>query len=293
MDRITLEANGMKFSALVSGEGRPVLCLHGFPDDLHSFRHQLPALAKAGLRGIAPALRGYEPATQPGPEARHYHPMRIADDVFAWAESLGAVHLVGHDWGGIVAYLAAASRPELFRSLTVLAVPHFAAMRQRRALALLPGQLRKSWYVLFFQLRGVADRVFERKDFAFIEELWRTWSPDYRADADEMERLKRTFRQPGVRNAALGYYRAMLSPRLEDSRRMSALIELPIPIPALAITGANDGCLDTRFFDHVPVSSFPAGLRTERIEGAGHFVHLEKPERVNAILLDWLRENDG
>jgi len=291
VETAALRANGMTFSARVAGDGPPVLCLHGFPDDLHSFRHQLPVLAAGGFRAYAPALRGYETATQPGPESVHYHPMRVAMDVIEWAKTLGPLHLVGHDWGGIVAYLVAAQRPDLLRSLTTIAVPHFAAMRERSALSLLPAQLRKSWYALFFQLRGLSDFVVERNDYAFIERLWRDWSPGFEWEPEAMEVLKRTFRQPGVKRAALSYYRAMLNPWLDESRRMNELTNHPIEVPTLAITGATDGCLDTRLFDHIPERLFPAGLRVERIEAAGHFVHQENPERVNALLRGFLQAN--
>ena len=288
MESIKLAAHGLTFSALSAGEGPTALCLHGFPDNLRSFRHQLPALAEAGYRAIAPALRGYEPSSQPGSQIEHYHPRRIAADAIAWAESFGKVHLIGHDWGGIAAYQAAAQRPDLFHSLTVIAIPHTSAMQQRAALRFLPSQLRKSWYIFFFQLRGLSDRVVERNDFAFIKWLWREWSPGFTPEPGELEAVIETLSQPGVRQSALSYYRAMLSPGLEDSKAMNASATQPIEVPTLAITGALDGCMDTRFFDHVPKEIFPNGLRTERIEGAGHFVHQEDPKRVNVMLLEWL-----
>jgi pimeloyl-ACP methyl ester carboxylesterase len=291
MGEIKIEAHDLTFSAYSSGDGPVVLCLHGFPDNLRSFRHQLPALAEAGFRAIAPALRGYEPSSQPGPEIHHYHPRRVAADAIAWAESHGKVHLIGHDWGGVAAYQAAAERPDLFHSLSVIAIPHTSALGQRAARRLLLGQLRKSWYGLFFQLRGIADRVVERKDFAFIEFLWREWSPGYTPEPGELESVKQTLRQPGVLSAALAYYRAMLSPGLDDSRAMRKFGGQPIRVPTLAITGVLDGCMDTRFFDHVPTDRFPEGLRTERVDGAGHFVHQEDPDRINALLVEWLNEH--
>lgn len=291
----SVHANGLRFSALEQGSGPVVLCLHGFPDNLRSFREQLPALADAGYRAVSPALRGYDPDTQPADaEILDYHPVRVAEDVAAWAEELGApVHLVGHDWGAIVAYLVAAGRPELLRSLTTIAVPHSAALRSRGALTLLPRQLRNSWYVLFFQLRGIADRRLARDDFALIERLWRAWSPGFEPDAAEMEAVKATFRQPGVVKAALAYYRAMLASGSPQGREMDALVAQPIRVPTLAITGADDGCMDTRFFDRVPAQAFAAELRTERIDGTGHFCHQEHPDAVNTLLLEWLARHEG
>ena len=285
---IELSASGLAFAGEAAGDGPVALCLHGFPDCLRSFRRQLPAFAEAGYRGVSVAMRGYAPTSQPGPEVRHYHPMRLAADVIAFAEALGPVHVIGHDWGAVVTYLAIAQRPELFRSATTIAVPHTGALRAPEARGILPAQLRKSWYMLFFQLRGLADRVVERRDFAFIERLWRDWSPGFEWDPAQMEAVKETFRQPGVRRSALAYYRAMFDPRLPDSRALRELGDAPIAVPTLAITGALDGCLDTRLYDHMPEGLFEGGLRVDRIEDAGHFVHQERPARTNAAILEWM-----
>jgi pimeloyl-ACP methyl ester carboxylesterase len=287
---IRLESEAGVSHAQALGDGPVVLCLHGFPDCSDSFRHQLPALAEAGFRGVAPLLRGYEPSSQPGPQAHHYHPLRVARDAVAFAEQLakgGRVHLLGHDWGAIAAYPAVCLAPERFASLSTLAVAGPRAMG--RALRQVPSQLRKSWYVLFFQLRGLADRRVARDDFAFVERLWRDWSPGWRFEPEAMEAVKQTLRQPGVLRSALSYYRALLNPFLADGRALRELAERPVPVPTLALTGARDGCLDTRVHDLMEESDFPAGLRVERIDGTGHFLHQESPAAVNARLLDWLR----
>lgn len=287
----TIEANGLRFTTLESGDGTPVLCLHGFPDCADSFRPQLPALAEAGFRGVAPLLRGYEPSSQPGSAVRLYHPLRVAEDAVAQAEALGApVHLVGHDWGAISAYTACALAPDRFRSLTTMAAAGPKAMRA--ALRRYPRQLRYSWYVFFFQLRGIADRVVERNDYAFLERLWRDWSPGWRWEPEEMDALKRVFRVPGVRRSALSYYRAMLNPFLEETRRLAELGEQPLRVPTLALTGAKDGCLMTEAHDLMADEDYPAGLKIERLPDAGHFLHRERPETVNALLVEWLRSHE-
>jgi pimeloyl-ACP methyl ester carboxylesterase len=287
--RIELSSAGLRSSALALGEGPPMLCLHGFPDHWESFRHQLGPLAKAGYRAVAPLLPGYEPSSQPSQRVADFHPLRVASHVVAWARELGdgsPIHLVGHDWGAIVSYLACALEPRLFRSLSALAVPPFHAMEAgiRRH----PGQLRNSWYIFFFQLRGIADRVVAARDLAFIEKLWRDWSPGWSWDPDDMAALKQRFREPGVLWSALAYYRATLNPMLADSREMRRLSALPLAVPTLAITGARDGCMDTRMYDYVDGALFTQGYRMERLEGAGHFAHQEKPEEVNGLLLDWI-----
>ena len=266
-----------------------VLCLHGCPDCRDSFRHQLPALAEAGYRGVSASLRGYEPSSQPGPEPRHYHPLRIARDAVAWAGQLGEgrpVHLVGHDWGAIASYPACALAPERFASLATLAVAGPGAMS--RALTALPSQLLKSWYVFFFQLRGLAERRVAKADFAFLERLWRDWSPGFSWEPEAMEAVKETFRQPGVVRSALGTYRALLNPRLPDSKQLRELGRRPQPVPTLALTGARDGCLDTRLHDLMEERDFASGLHVARVPDAGHFLHQERPDVVNGLLLDWL-----
>jgi len=286
---IQLSANARRFTALALGDGPPVLCVHGFPDHSASFRHQLPAFAEAGYRAVAPLLRGYEPSSQGGRRVPDFHPLQVASDLVAWARELGGgepVHLIGHDWGAISAYLAYQLAPEVFRTATTIAVPPMAAVQA--GIRQHPSQIRNSWYTLFFQIRGLADRVVAARDFAFIEKLWRDWSPGWQWDAEEMAALKRTFGQPGVLWSALAYYRAMLNPFLEDSRRARAMSAQPIEVPTLAITGADDGCMETRLYDSVDPALFPKGYRIERIAGAGHFVHQEQPEAINRLVLGWI-----
>ncbi|MEE8558988.1 MAG: alpha/beta hydrolase [Myxococcota bacterium] len=289
--QLTLRANGLAFSALEQGSGPVVLCLHGFPDHARSFRFQLPALAEAGFRAVAPMLRGYEPSSKPSDD--DYHLVRMAEDVVGWVDDLGEerVHLVGHDWGALIAYAVCALAPERFQSLTTLAIP-----RPRRlfneAVRKVPRQLRNSWYILFFQLRGLADFALEARDWAFVEKLWRDWSPGWELPADEMAAVKRTLAQPGVKRATLGYYRALFSRNSPAARETQRLAEMPIPVPTLSLTGARDGCMDTRLHDLLMVEGdFPAGVEVVRLEDAGHFLHQEKPEEINRLLLGWLERN--
>lgn len=261
-----------------------VLCLHGFPDHARSYRHQLPALAAEGFLAVAPMMRGYEPSSQPA--EGDYQLIRIAEDVIEWIDQLGGrVHLVGHDWGAIASYAVAALAPERLKSLTTMAIPHPGRLA-RELLVKRPSQLAKSWYVLFFQLPGVADLVVEKDDWSFIQMLWRRWSPGWSLPDEELRAIKTTLAQPGVKRAALGYYRAMLAAASRETRQ---LLATEIQVPTLALTGALDGCMDTRLHDDVMrESDFPRGLRVVRLEGAGHFLHQEQPEATNRLLCDWL-----
>lgn len=292
-DQIVLSWNGLRSTAYALGSGPIVLCLHGFPDHARSFRAQLPALAAAGFRAVAPTMRGYEPSSQPDASAASYHPLRVAHDVVEWARRLSdrPVHLVGHDWGAVAAYLAIALAPERFARAATIAVPPLHVVQS--APFRLPRQLRLSWYMFYFQLRGIADRAVARDDFAFLERLWRDWSPGWAFDPADLAAVKKTFRQPGVLRAALGYYRAMFNPLLADSLALQRLARRPCPVPLLAITGATDGCMDTRLYDMLDRALFPGGLRVERIAGAGHFVHQERPDEIDRLLVEWLSGAGG
>ena len=284
----TVRARDLTFHTLEAGDGPLVLCLHGFPDHARSFRHQLPALAAAGYRAVAPAMRGYAP-TGAAPDG-YYQSAALAEDAVALIEALGYEDAIvfGHDWGALAAYGAALAAPKRVRKLIAAAVPYGAQVST--AFMTSYDQQRRSWYMFFFQT-PFADMALAHDDFAFIERLWRDWSPGWTYPADEMAALKETFRQPGVAAAALGYYRAMLDP----ARQSPALASLqgrmmmePIEVPGLMLHGADDGCMGRELVEGM-ASYFPRGLRVEIVPSAGHFLHQEAPEHVNALILDFLR----
>lgn len=283
----TVSARGLTFHTLEAGEGPLVLCLHGFPDHARSFRHQLPALAAAGYRAVAPAMRGYAP-TGPAPDGR-YQTAALAEDVVALIEALGydEAILFGHDWGALAAYGAALAAPGRVRKLVTAAVPYGAQVTT--AFMTSYDQQRRSWYMFFFQT-PFADIAVPHDDFAFLERLWRDWSPGWRFPAEEMTALKATFREPGVASAALGYYRAMLDPSRQDpalAPLQNRMMVDPIDVPAMMLHGANDGCMGAELVEGM-AAYFPRGLRVEIVPGTGHFLHQEQPDRINALLLDFL-----
>jgi pimeloyl-ACP methyl ester carboxylesterase len=288
----------LEFSCCASGlaenpAGPVVLCLHGFPDHARSFRFQLPLFAGSGYRAIAPTLRGYEPSSQPADG--DYSLAALASDVIAWIDELGEqrVHLIGHDWGAVIAYLAAAHASERFHSLSTLAIPH--AARLIEGIRRVPGQLAKSWYMAFLQLPGLSDWAVEYNDWALVRRLWKHWSPGFDLPAEEWTSLRETFEAPGVKGAMLQYYRQNASPAvILGWKKNAASRHTVVPVRTLAITGADDGCMDTRLHDHVfRAEDFPRGVRVQRVEGAGHFLHQEKPDAVNQLLLEWLQEGES
>ena len=288
-EQLSFEHEALTFSAQAMGDGPIVLCLHGFPDNAGSFRHQLPALAEAGYRAISLTLRGYEPGAIPADG--DYTMETTATDILAVIESLdtGPVHLIGHDWGAAVAYVATSAAPERFKSLTVMAVPH--AGRFAREGLRIPKQLRLSWYMGFFNIPWLSDWVVQRQDYAFIRKLWRDWSPGWQPEPGVLDSVIQTLSQPGVRSAALGYYRAALS--IKALLVSAEEAHYPVPVPTLALSGERDGCIASEVFEQLMVAQdFPKGLTFSRIAEAGHFLHQEQPEQVNREILDWLKLND-
>jgi len=295
IERLIVKNGSLEFSALTCGlkenQGKPlIICLHGFPDNARSFRFQLPAFAAAGYRVIAPTMRGYEPSSQP--EDEDYTLAAMGRDVLAWMDDLGEkkAHLIGHDWGAAITYVAGALAPERFDSLTTIAVPHGARLPE--GMRLVPSQLRNSWYMMFFQLRGIAEIAVERKDWALVKRLWKDWSPDFDLPDIEWAGLRETFEAPGVKRAMLSYYRQNVSPGIMlGFKKTEANLLTTVPVRTLAITGADDGCMDTRLYDHVFMDEdFPNGFCVERIQGAGHFTHQEKPDEINRLILDWMKQ---
>jgi pimeloyl-ACP methyl ester carboxylesterase len=287
-ESIVLHNGPLSFSGLSEGEGPLVLLLHGFPDTPTTFAKQLYALADAGYRAVAMTMRGYEPSSQP--EDGDYHAIRMAEDVVAWLNELGAAraHLVGHDWGSNIAHAAAALAPDRFASLTAIAVPH--PLRFGEVYAASPEQQARSAYILDF-LQPNFEEAISANDFAYLANLWRTWSPGWDSSTLFTE-MKRHFSERGVARAALEYYQQGFDTTSPAALATAALFAMPIKIPTLGLCGAGDGCIGPDIFEAAMRSGdYPAGLRYVCIANAGHFVHTEAPERVNALLLEWFAAN--
>lgn len=288
-ETLTLTHAGLAFTARAAGEGPVVLLLHGFPDTPASFDNQIGALAAAGYRAVAVTMRGYEPASQP--DDGDYHAVRMAEDVVASAASLsdGRVHLVGHDWGANIAYAAASLAPERFASLTTMAVPH--PVRFAEAFATDPAQQARSSYILAFQTPGFEAQIIA-DDCAYLEALWKAWSPGWDIPAELLSDMKAAFRQPGVARAALEYYRQAFDAVSPAAQETAALFTKPITVPTLGICGADDQCITQDvFLGAMRESDFTGRLQTRSIAGAGHFVQAEQPAEVNAEILHWLAQH--
>jgi pimeloyl-ACP methyl ester carboxylesterase len=282
-----VEANGVTFQYLEAGQGPLVLCLHGFPDNAHSYSELLPVLAAAGFRGVAPFMRGYAP-TSPAPDGR-YQSVLLAQDVVALVGALGRgrAFLVGHDWGATATYGAAVLAPERLHRIVTIAAAHPGAVRGR--LAARYERHKGLWHAYFFQM-PFAEQVVADDDFAFIEQWWRDASPEY-DPTPILGRVKATFRQPGVVTAALGYYRHTFHPGNRDpaleplQQRISSE---PTPVPTLALHGTRDRPGRLEAFEGMD-DLFPKGVEKVVYPGTGHFVHLERPAEVNRRIVEFLR----
>lgn len=291
IEQLSIAANGLSFPALAAGSGPLVLLLHGFPDSPETFLDQLPVLAAHGYRAVAPTLRGYAPEAQPADG--DYHAVRMAEDVVAIASALGAdeFDLIGHDWGASIAFAVAGLAPDRVRSLAALAVPHPVRFAERYAID--PEQQVRSTYILEFQAPS-ADAMIVADDFAYLERLWRSWSPGWQIPPAALSTMRATFGRPGVSGAALAYYRQAFDATSAAALDTQRVYALPLSVPTLGIAGDTDGCIAPDVFaSAMQAADFPAGLTMKTIPAAGHFLHREAPAAVNAALLDWLAQPRG
>ncbi|HEY2774551.1 MAG TPA: alpha/beta hydrolase [Candidatus Binatia bacterium] len=280
-----IRANGIEFACLEQGSGPLVVLLHGYPDNAHSWSRQMPALAEAGYRVVAPNTRGYPPTEIPADG--FYDRGTLATDVAELIRAFGGGEpacLVGQDWGAVVTYSVIAAFPELVRRAVVMAVPHPAVIG---ATLLDAAQVHRSFHWWFFQVADFPEMALAANNFAFIDYLWKFWTSAGYEDAEHIAGIKRMLAEPGAVAATLGYYRAMIDrsrmdPCLDDVRDA---IARPIGVPTLAICGGDDSRGELM---KEQAGYFRGEYRYEVVPGAGHFVHREKPSEVNALLLDWL-----
>jgi pimeloyl-ACP methyl ester carboxylesterase len=274
--------NGVRLHYVEAGSGPLVILLHGFPEFWYSWRYQIPALAAAGYRVVAPDMRGYNTSEKP-PGVRSYLIDTLADDVAGLIRHLGesTAIVVGHDWGGAVAWYVPMRHPGIVEKLIVLNAPHPGAFaRELRT----PGQMRKSWYILFFQLPWLPEALFRARGYAILDRVMRS-DPvrrDAFADAD-IRRYKRALSRPGALTGAINYYRALLrrNPR-------EAMQEPPtITCPTLLIWGEQDRYLGVPLTEGL--ERWVPAIRVERIPEASHWVQIDAPERVNELMLEFLQ----
>ena len=288
--KITMDciaANNTEFSYLECGSGKLALLLHGFPDTAQTWRHLMPQLANAGYRVVAPFMRGYAPSAVPTDGC--YQTAMLARDANALHEELGGdgdAVIIGHDWGAPSVYGAAIDAPSRWKKVVGMAVPPTAAL----GLAFVQNleQIKRSWYMFFFQ-HGLADLVVGANNHAYIEMLWRDWSPGYDASFD-LDGVKKSLADPKNLQAALGYYRATLGDGYRDPSLKALQDQMGSAVPTqplLYLHGANDGCIGAEVVEAAKSMS-PANAQFAIVKDAGHFLQLEQPQKVNKLICDFI-----
>jgi epoxide hydrolase 4 len=271
-----------------AGEGPLVVLLHGFPDFWYSWRFQIPALAGAGFRVVAPDMRGYNLSSRP-PEISSYAPAKLAADIrdlIAERSDGGEsrAFLAGHDWGAAVAWLTAIRHPESVQRLAILNVPHPRRMIEglRR-----PGrQLLRSWYMFFFQLPSVPERLLAADNFRAFRQLF---AHDARARAftpADIDRYVEAWSQPGALTAMLNYYRAAF--RRPPAPPTGGSLP-PVQAPTVVIWGERDRHLGAELAEP-DRHDVPNLERVVRLPDASHWVQHDEPDRVSELLIDFFRD---
>jgi pimeloyl-ACP methyl ester carboxylesterase len=284
----SVSANGTRFHVAESGDGPLVLLLHGFPQFWWTWRHQLASLSAAGLRAVAVDLRGYGGSDKP---PRGYDLVTAASDAAGLIRSLGEANavVVGHDWGGMIAWTMASYFPKVIRRLAVVSAPH--PLRLRPGVLSDPlGQGRTIGYAIGFQLPLLPERQLLRDHAERVGRLLSSWSGPGWPDPETERRYRSAMCVPSVAHSALEYHRWLLRSRLRpDGVRYARTMRVPVQAPTLQIHGALDRCM-------LPGTARGSGryvdgpYRWRLIDGAGHFPHEEVPQRFDLELRSWLAD---
>ncbi|MFI6601777.1 alpha/beta fold hydrolase [Nonomuraea sp. NPDC050536] len=281
-----VHAGGTRFHVVEAGEGPLVLLLHGFPQFWWTWRHQLASLAAAGYRAVAVDLRGYGGSDK---TPRGYDLPTLAGDATGLIRALGETGaiVVGHDWGGLLAWTMAVMDAKSVHRLVAVSAPH--PLRLRASL-LSPGQFRASRYALGFQLPFLPERRLVRRDAALVGALLDQWSGPGRPDPETAAVYREAFSIPEVAHCAIEYHRWFGRSQFRpDGLRYARAMHTEIEAPTLQLHGALDRCVLPRTAQGSS-RYVAAPYRWRLIEGAGHFPHEETPEAFDAELLGWLAD---
>jgi pimeloyl-ACP methyl ester carboxylesterase len=289
-----VSANGIRIHIATLGDGPLVLLLHGFPEFWWAWRHQLTALADAGYRAVAMDLRGYGDSDKP---PRGYDGWTLAGDVAGLIKALGETraHLVGHAWGGMIAWTVAALHPRLVRSVTAVAAPHPLALRtavRRSVLRRSGGQASALAQMFRAQLPLAPERGLVADDAALVEHLLRQWggprwtvSPDF-AEVAAADRA--AMRVPGVAHSSMEYFRWAVRSQLRgDGRRFAEELDRRLAVPAMQVHGSADPYL-LESTARASREWLPPAVAYRSLTDVGHFPHHEAPATLNDLILDFL-----
>ncbi|NEW95302.1 alpha/beta fold hydrolase [Rhodopseudomonas sp. BR0G17] len=280
IETATQEANGLRFAVDTAGQGDTVaLLLHGFPEARQSWHRQIPFLAELGWRVVAPDLRGYGGTSRPEGKAA-YSIEHLTDDVAALFAALGGKRriLIGHDWGGVIAWQTALRGKVHLDGLIILNAPHPDAFA--RELARGWAQRRRSWYVAFFQLPWLPEWLLTRNGGAPLVKMFKSHS--HKISAEQLEIYRRNILQPGAATAMLNYYRANFS-GLAGGAGSNPVIT----VPTLMVWGKDDLALDIALTEGN--EQFVEDFTLHKLPRASHWVQQDAPDEVNATIAEWAR----
>jgi epoxide hydrolase 4 len=272
------ELGDVKLHYVEAGDGPLVVLLHGFPEFWFGWRLQIAPLAAAGFRVVAPDTRGYNLSSRPTGVAA-YSADKLADDIRGLIRERGAesAFVVGHDWGGTIAWTMAMNHPEVVDRLAILDAAHPRTLQEGLPH---PGQLRRSWYFFYFALPGLPEQQVRAGRFRFFRRFLRDARPPY--TPQELDRYVEAWSQPGAVTAMINYYRC--SVRTPPKKAKAAI--RPISSPTLVIWGQRDRFLGPRLAEPSR-DDVPNLDRVERLPNASHWVHHDEAERVNQLLIDF------
>lgn len=272
--------NGIRMHYVTQGKGPLVVLLHGFPEFWYSWRHQIPFLAEHGYTVVAPDLRGYNDTDKP---RTGYDVPTLLRDIEGLVKGLGEEQatIVGHDWGGALAWSFAMDYPQLTRNLIVLNAPHPQALfRELRTFK----QLRKSWYIFVFQLPWLPEIMLSRNNANSVGRMLNGSAVQKAAFPREVTaKYRAAMSKPGAMTAALNYYRQLF--RRLPAR--STTQEAHITAPTLLIWGEQDIALDIALTHGL--EQWVDQLQIQYLPDSGHWVQQEQPEQVNQLMLAFLR----
>jgi pimeloyl-ACP methyl ester carboxylesterase len=281
-----IDGAGVRLHAAFAGDSRCplVILLHGFPEFWYSWRHQIPALAEAGFFVIAPDLRGYNLSDKPS-GIDSYHIRLLVEDVAcivrAHAGSSRA-SIVGHDWGGILAWTFAGQFPHLTDKLVIMNAPHMGVYRR---CASRPPQLLRSWYVAFFCLPWLPELILSSNNFFAIAKMFKTRPAVKGAfSEEEIGNFVQAIAVPGALRSALNYYRCGML----NYGGMKLAIEATFDSDALILWGEKDPALDASLL--YGIETYAPRTQIKRFPGSSHWIQSELPDDVNQALIQFLKD---
>ena len=282
MQQSYLSANGIRLHYVSQGNGPLMLFLHGFPEFWYSWRHQIETFC-SDYKAVALDMRGYNKSDKP-PEKSAYVVSELTKDVAETIQALGYEKciLVGHDWGGAIAWNFAYAYPEMIERLIVLNIPHPAKFAEGLRT---PRQLLRSWYIAFFQLPVLPELLLKANNYAAIRSIFREQvvNPNALTESN-LEKLVAAAAQPGALTSMLDYYRNLSGAKGLLNKQWDVL-----RVPTLMIWGENDLALGKELT--YGTQQYVSDLTIRYIPHCSHWVQQEQPNAVNRLMKDWLQDS--